>query len=215
MELQHTIKQYYGSEFDACKYLDRFFDLRIVLPDISTEKFLSSLGIEERANYLEATVRKMINNYNFSMREICKYIRICNMAISPRTSYINYSTVLVEEIIAPLIVALHMRDMTSYYQFINGNNPLPLEQLYKPYNIEDYYSRILFSDDELRNKSRTDNPQPEIKNRIEEIYNAIFVYDYADTRQIKIGNFFIRSDTKRSIERVAGMLSIITNINAS
>ena len=49
MELQHTIKQYYGSEFDACKYLDRFFDLRIVLPDISTEKFLSCRVLWQRA----------------------------------------------------------------------------------------------------------------------------------------------------------------------
>lgn len=27
-QLQHTIKHYYGADFDACRYLDRFFDLR-------------------------------------------------------------------------------------------------------------------------------------------------------------------------------------------
>lgn len=31
-ELQHTIKQYYGTDFNATRYLDRFFDFRIDLP---------------------------------------------------------------------------------------------------------------------------------------------------------------------------------------
>ena len=30
-ELQHTIKRYYGEDFDACRYLDRFFDIRLSL----------------------------------------------------------------------------------------------------------------------------------------------------------------------------------------
>ena len=37
-QLQHTIKQYYGADFDSCRYLDRFFDLRI------SERLLSEAG---------------------------------------------------------------------------------------------------------------------------------------------------------------------------
>ncbi len=31
-QLQHTIKCYYGADFDASRYLDRFFDFRIDWP---------------------------------------------------------------------------------------------------------------------------------------------------------------------------------------
>ncbi len=39
-ELQHTIKHYYGDDFDACRYLDRFFDFRVALPPADMTKYL-------------------------------------------------------------------------------------------------------------------------------------------------------------------------------
>ena len=47
-QLQHTIKQYYGADFDSCRYLDRFFDLRISMPPANMEKFYSEIGLESR-----------------------------------------------------------------------------------------------------------------------------------------------------------------------
>ena len=43
-ELQHTIKRHYGSGFDASRYLDRFFDLRVTLPQIDRFNMLSYIG---------------------------------------------------------------------------------------------------------------------------------------------------------------------------
>lgn len=34
-QLIHTISNYYGSEFDATRYLNRFFDISVNLPEIS------------------------------------------------------------------------------------------------------------------------------------------------------------------------------------
>ena len=47
-QLQHTIKHYYGADFDACRYLDRFFDLRISMPPIDLDKLYSQFGLESR-----------------------------------------------------------------------------------------------------------------------------------------------------------------------
>ena len=43
-ELQHTIKRHYGSGFDASRYIDRFFDLRVTLPQIDRFNMLSYIG---------------------------------------------------------------------------------------------------------------------------------------------------------------------------
>lgn len=39
-ELQYTIKHFYGNEFDASRYLDRFFNLRIPLPPADKKNFI-------------------------------------------------------------------------------------------------------------------------------------------------------------------------------
>lgn len=44
-QLQHTIKHYYGANFDSCRYLDRFFDLRISMPPADLDKFYSQFGL--------------------------------------------------------------------------------------------------------------------------------------------------------------------------
>ena len=44
-ELQHSIRKFYGAEFDANKYLDRFFDYRISLPDADMDNYLALLSI--------------------------------------------------------------------------------------------------------------------------------------------------------------------------
>lgn len=40
-QLQYTIKHYYGESVDSCRYLDRFFDLRILLPSANIEEFFA------------------------------------------------------------------------------------------------------------------------------------------------------------------------------
>lgn len=213
MELQHTIKQYYGSEFDACKYLDRFFDLRIVLPDISTEKFLSSLGIEERYNYLDVIMRKVINIYSFSMREICKYIKMCNIAIGDGTNNNSDTSFFINSILVPLIIGLYIQNVTIYRLFVSGKDSLPLKQLINSVTTDGRFKKILFSGKELMGKGHDDIPQAEIDKRIEEIYNAVFNYEFNKEPYITVGRFAIRRETKDLVKRVAGMLSIIANVN--
>lgn len=45
-ELQHTIKNYYGDSFDACRYLDRFFYLRINLPPVDKKEILHEYRVK-------------------------------------------------------------------------------------------------------------------------------------------------------------------------
>lgn len=44
LELQHTIRQFYGYGFDANRYLDRFFDIRASLTTVDINKYYIELG---------------------------------------------------------------------------------------------------------------------------------------------------------------------------
>lgn len=72
-ELQHTIKQYYGSDFDASKYLDRFFDLRISLPSADLERYYQSLNFYNFHYTYDIACDAVIKAYHFELREIAKY----------------------------------------------------------------------------------------------------------------------------------------------
>lgn len=71
-ELQHTIKHYYGNTFDACRYLDRFFDMRISLPPADKTAFYREMGLES-SYVLEKICRKVIDTYNMELREATRF----------------------------------------------------------------------------------------------------------------------------------------------
>lgn len=71
-QLQHTIKHYYGADFDSCRYLDRFFDLRVSMPPANMEKFYSEIGLGSRY-YVDIVTKRIINMYNFELREITRF----------------------------------------------------------------------------------------------------------------------------------------------
>lgn len=69
-QLVHTIKKYYGADFNATKYLNRFFDFQFTLNPIDPEKYLKYLGQDwNRMEYFEALIRDIGNYYGFSMRD--------------------------------------------------------------------------------------------------------------------------------------------------
>ena len=61
-QLQHTIKCYYGADFDASRYLDRFFDLRIELPPIDMVNYYEKIGLNQ-SYLIEIVVKQIIKNY--------------------------------------------------------------------------------------------------------------------------------------------------------
>lgn len=66
-ELQHTIKHFYGETFDACRYLDRFFNMRISLPPADKSRFYQSIGLES-GYVLEDVCKRIIETYNMELR---------------------------------------------------------------------------------------------------------------------------------------------------
>ena len=75
-ELQHTIRKFYGNDFDACRYLERFFDFRIELPKPDMRRFYDGIGLENGSWVYESVCKQVVEMFNMGLREIAKFYRV-------------------------------------------------------------------------------------------------------------------------------------------
>lgn len=88
-QLQHTVKSYYGSAFDATRYLDKFFDIQMALPNVNYENFLTA-QLELPTQFLsDAVCIETAKYFRFSLREMERYVRLYKIA---RKALANIST---------------------------------------------------------------------------------------------------------------------------
>lgn len=218
-ELQHTIKQYYGSDFDACRYLDRFFDYRIALPPANFSKYYQSIGFGE-SHYVFDAVRKLfIRKYGLGLREIEKYYRMTNIAVQKLAYDSRYSSGLYGEngmrfgliAIIPIIIGLQIVDYKRYVEFVSGKNSGPLIEILRE---EDSICSVLLDDSEVFDErlAGSNKKAVSIEDRLEEAYNALFnEQNRRDWDEIRIGKCSFRTEVKNKILKVSSMLSGVTS----
>lgn len=126
-ELQNTIKAYYGNYFDGCGYLDKFFDIRLSLPEIWLERYLNFIGREISDGYLNNQLLRVISYYKLSMRNINRYLKVFDIAYGSykqnehslskteqRTEFFCSTCLL------PIMVYLMLFEKSKYHSFIDG-----------------------------------------------------------------------------------------------
>ena len=79
-ELQHAIRNHYGSEFDASRYLDRFFDLRIDLPPAAMDRFYQEIGLNH-GWYVYEDVCKTVIEQNGYYRQTLNHVLTATAAL--------------------------------------------------------------------------------------------------------------------------------------
>lgn len=208
-ELQHTIKKHYGNDFDATRYLDRFFDLRATLPKFDLEKYYANIGFELNEKMFNYVCASVINKYQFEMRNIAKYIRLAKIAVpksvrkgdmlfvpEKRASFI-YNTYVI-----PIMIGLKLTDAKRFENFVNGKDCTPLLDFQKCFSMGCFADWALDHDE----KTSGDNSAV-IKKKIKEIYDAIFVEKYEDESYRLIGDMYFDKETKNSVMCIAGLMS--------
>lgn len=137
-QLQHTIKHYYGANFDSCRYLDRFFDLRISMPPADLDKFYSQFGLGSRY-YVDIVTKRVIKMFNFELREITRFYSQVKAAVyEPTHDSQKYDFSfsdgkgrhIILMYIVPLLIGLKIADISKYDDFVNGRDIEPLKQLF-------------------------------------------------------------------------------------
>ena len=208
-ELQHTIKKHYGSDFDATRYLDRFFDLRATLPKFDLEKYYANIGFELNEKIFNYVCASVINKYQFEMRNIAKYIRLAKIAVPKsvrkgdmlfvpeKSALFIYNTYVI-----PIMIGLKLTDTERFENFVNGKDCTPLLDFQKCFSMGCFVDLAF----ESYEKSSNDIAAA-IEKKIKEIYDAIFVEKYEDESYRLIGSMYFDKKTKNSVMCIAGLMS--------
>lgn len=211
-QLQHTIKNFYGNDFDACRYLDRFFDLRVSLPQVDMEKYYLSLklyNVEEVCRVL----RHISETLNLTIRELCKFYDLVN--VSGMKSYFNETEDFMFKYIVTLCLALKITDITLHDEFIQGKNVQPLLDLYDNDFGEHVCELLLNGSEKIVEVKKIDNVSLDNQDavtredKLKELYETIFVKNYtAKDYKTRLGSYIFTEDSKKFISYVESSLSV-------
>ena len=219
-ELQHTIKKYYGETFDACRYLDRFFDLRITLPPPDKIKFYHNINFGSTYTY-DIVCRAVIEHYNLSLREIAKYVQLTKIAAyEPTHSGRNFDFSFPDGrgrlfclmYILPIMIGLKICDIQKYYDFIRGRDSSPLIDVVM--RLQHHHFDDLLSSRETFNSNEEGKTFITIDKKMKEIYNALFLEPPGtNTSCITIGDYEFGAGVKELLLRTESLLSRYSNMN--
>lgn len=188
-QLIHTISNYYGSEFDATRYLNRFFDVSINLPEISmyqkqqvrctgSERFWITLIADELSDY-----------YRFSLRD--KLIYKSSIESLPQAVGDAYSQDKIYlTIFEVIIVLLDMVDAKEKKVFLEGKSKIIIELLPQIEIYKKYILRIFGID------ARGDY-ETELAEKFKLVQT---VYEYVFGRDTK--EYFQDADISRNLKEI-------------
>ena len=220
-ELQHTIARFYGEGFDAVRYFDRFFDLRITLSPVDMDSYLRSISFYKQC-VVDRVCYELIKQYGLSMRESSRFIQDVKLAVyEPTHKSHKYDFYFSDGkgkqfglmYIVPLLVALKITNEELYNQFVMGKNADPLVGLLCDTQMRDdwSYSEFLSRDEYYDTQNPTDSKTKCVtfNQKITDIYEAIFGNHYSyQNGAITIGEYQFTAKTKETLLRAASGLSI-------
>lgn len=122
-QLSHTIKKYYGSDFDGYAYLNKFFDFMFGLRKVNIEEYARSvLNWADDSMIVNRVARDAIEYYGLEMREINSYYSSLQLVNRFLTRSNNWSEdqYPVQLVFVPLALALKIKDDSLYEQFTSG-----------------------------------------------------------------------------------------------
>lgn len=225
-ELQHTIKKHYGNDFDAGRYLDRFFDIPISLPPIDVERFYRQIGLLHGDWLYEAFCKSVIDAYNFTPREIMKFYKMARTAAyKPNHQDSNGVEFAFDNgrarkfglmFVVPVMIGLRIAEFSRYIHFIEGKDGSPMREILAgTKSLVRYYEDLLTENETFSDKPLNDTQKTvKLSEKLNQVYNAIFVQNYdSGTRKIKIGNMEFGPDIKTMLVRVVSTLSPYADYN--
>ena len=213
-QLQHTIKKYYGNDFDGYNYLDRFFDIKLSIPNANYEKFDRSLNVVNM-NVFFRVCRELADHYGLSLRERSKYFNMAKIAgyhvTNNKYGFYNssYQNAIDFSIlyIVPLLLIEKMKDIKSYNSFIRGNNKEKLHKLVEIFDNESNFEHFLFDNDD---KKATDtNEKNNInKEKLSQAYDCLFNIDLNE--EVRIGSCEFSRQIGNHIIEISNIMSDYT-----
>ncbi len=163
-ELQHTIKRFYGEQFDATKYLSRFFSISVSLPKVDRERFLE-WEFGNAKTWFEVSWYCFCKHYELSMRDMLRMQQnmesIGQALIQKGEEDYDKGVSFVKTVLVPIVFGLKLYSLDLYNQFVSGENWEPMRRI-----VLDRRLKSIISPMETATKSAV--------RFVEEIYSVIF-----------------------------------------
>ena len=215
-QLQYTIKKFYGEEFDASRYLDRFFDLRILLPKADLTLLYKNLQLDN-STYYERMQNLVISYFHFELREILRFYKSSKIAAGEfvhntrKNAGISLASTFGLTAVVPILIGLYMTDLNGYEAFINGENSEPFISILGTDDVLPYYSSRLLDDNETFEKSDNNKKCVDLKGKLQQFYDAVFNSKRKErSEETRIGKFFVTDKVK---DRILKSVTLISAIN--
>lgn len=175
-ELQHMVKSVYGEQFDAFRYLDRFFDIRLNLPVANQELYLKKeISKSENLGILDHSILAVSSLFKLELREFYKFSRIVHLLAETDSKFnIPEAQHFVFYILLPLAIGLKLYDVEKFNNFIEEKDPSPILEILIQPGIQSLIKWIF-----LDNKAILENNnEGNIKELVEEAYQTVFEVKY-------------------------------------
>ncbi|SDA62590.1 KAP family P-loop domain-containing protein [Butyrivibrio sp. INlla18] len=220
-ELQNTVKNYYGGDFDSCRYMDRFFDIRMELPPIDMEKYVQSIERYGSKDLRQTVCLEIIRQMNMGMREVSRYLQMSKVCAYKYTNasdsgferrrFLSHdggnADLIAYFVIVPIIMGLKITDTKQYDEFIYGKNHMWLERILMSDALGDWVTSLLLdtneSYQEIEGKLQVRENQ-----KIKDVYEAIFIktYDHGEY-ETKVGKAIFEKGLKHKILKAVSFVS--------
>lgn len=218
-QLQHTIRNFYGAGMNGSKYLDKFFDLNIRIPEANRAKFLQNIGFEKSIFIFDSVCFAAIDYCQLELREIAKFfqhIRItvydeAHERVNMRFGDFSMSFCLI--FIVPILIALQISDQNRFHKFINGEDGAPLIDVLSISDIFSETAHWLLNNNETfgTNDALDSRVKVDYRKRLDETYHAIFQQKYADKSSIRIASMAFNASSKGKLLKLISPISKSSN----
>lgn len=217
-ELQHTIKKHYGTDFDACRYLDRFFDFRLSLPPVDMDAYFRNAGLAHGHYVYDGICKSLIDMYGFTFRESTKFLQTAFAAAykpthGEKTRFMfsdGHGMFFCIAAIVPLMIALRIKDYTKYNNFVSGKDSSPLHELFEFSNSVGRLKGDLLADGETYKAfgEADSSSVVSLKKKLDQVYDAVFKNPYTDGRyECVIGKCSFSKSTRDWVLRISSAMS--------
>ena len=214
-EFQYCIKQYYGEGFNGWKYLDRFIDLRLTVPTISTEDYYKYLWRKTGTDRIDDISIACAKYFGFNLRDIQRYNQQVNIAFHSYINTIYQNNDFSEEldslyaVFTPILLALKLYSVEEFKDFISGRKFETIKGLLK----KDRFRRSTLFFILRANQDLSSEREALLERALEYCYNKLFnseVY-YSSSKNsiddLMLNHFNIDSNTRSNLLNIINLFS--------
>ena len=213
-ELQHTVKRHYGNDFNADKYLRRFFDFIIPLPPADMTKYYTTINFDDgTARYYTASL--VMKRYNFSLREITRYLQYLKVAVPEKysTSF-NRKHCFYIEVLVPFLIGLSIHASKAYNDFRNGEDMSYFLKIMQD-SRSDWLCGIFLDGNETFEKiNQSQRTLVSLAEKFKPAYECIFGSHHS-LQSVHIPGDTIDSNDKKFIMEVMSLMKANRNLKGS